>query len=57
MGLLLGIAGLGYFASSFQPYLFPAVNIDFAVYTFYGELAFMLWLLIKGWKIQEVDSD
>jgi hypothetical protein len=54
LGLLLVISGLGYFASSLQPYLFSGVNIDFAVYTFYGELVFMFWLLIRGWKIQEI---
>jgi hypothetical protein len=53
-GLLLIASGLGYFATSLQPYLFSGVNIDFAVYTFYGELIFMLWLLIRGWKIKEI---
>jgi hypothetical protein len=53
LGLLLIVSGLGYFATSLQPYLFPGVNISFAVYTYYGELVFMLWLLIRGWKIKE----
>lgn len=53
LGLLLIISGLGYFASSLQPYLFADVNIDFAVYTFYGELVFMFWLIVRGWKIEE----
>jgi hypothetical protein len=56
LGLLLVISGLGYFASALQPYLFPNVNIDFAVYTFYGELIFMFWLLIRGWRIKEIFS-
>ncbi len=53
LGLLLVIAGLGYLANGLKPFLFPAINIDFAVYTFYGELFFMFWLLIKGSKIKE----
>jgi hypothetical protein len=52
-GLLLIISGLGYFTTSLQPYLFPGVNMSLATYTFYGEIVFMLWLLIRGWKIQE----
>ena len=55
LGLLLVISGLGYLASSLQPYLFPGFNIDFAVFTFYGELVFMLWLLIRGWKVKEIN--
>lgn len=55
VGLLLIVSGLGYFATALQPLLYPAVNIDFAKYTFYGELIFMLWLLIRGWKIKERD--
>lgn len=55
LGLLLIISGLGYFATSIQPYLFPGFNIKFAVYTYYGELIFMIWLLIRGWKIREID--
>jgi len=54
LGLLLIISGAGYFATSIQPYLFTGTKLDFAVYTFYGELIFMLWLLIRGWKIPEI---
>ena len=54
LGWLLIISGVGYFISSIQPYLFPELNVGFAVYTFFGEIIFMLWLLIRGWKIQEI---
>lgn len=54
MGVLLIISGLGYFMTTLKPFLFPNINIDFAVYTFYGELIFMLWLLIKGSRIKEL---
>ena len=51
-GVLLVIAGLGYMLTTLKPYLFPTINLDFAEYTFYGELLFMLWLLIKGSRLQ-----
>ncbi|WP_018616636.1 DUF4386 domain-containing protein [Segetibacter koreensis] len=50
-GVLLIITGLGYSLTTFKPFLFPNTNIDFAAYTFYGEIIFMFWLLIKGWKL------
>jgi len=53
LGVLLIIAGLGYLLTNLKPFLFPSVNVDFAEYTFYGELIFMLWLLIKGPRIKE----
>ncbi|MFN0275320.1 MAG: DUF4386 domain-containing protein [Chitinophagales bacterium] len=55
LGVLLIISGLGYLANGVKPFLFPNVNIDFAVYTFYGELIFMLWLLIRGYRIKELN--
>ncbi len=53
LGVLLIIAGLGYLLTSLNPFLFPDINLDFAEYTFYGELIFMLWLLIRGSRIKE----
>ena len=53
LGVLLLIAGSGYLLTNLKPFLFPTINLDFAEYTFYGELIFMLWLLIKGPRIQE----
>ncbi len=52
LGVLLIITGVGYLLTTLRPYLFPDINIDFAKYTFYGELIFMLWLLIRGWKLR-----
>jgi hypothetical protein len=34
LGVLLIIAGLGYLLSDLKPFLFPAINLDFAEYTF-----------------------
>lgn len=53
LGILLVIAGLGYSLNTLRPFLFPIINLDFAQYTFYGELIFMLWLLIKGSRTKE----
>jgi len=53
LGVILIITGLGYLLTTLNPYLFPGVNTDFARFTFYGELIFMLWLLIRGWRIKE----
>ena len=55
LGILLVLAGLGYLLNSLRPFLFPDMDLDFAKYTFYGELIFMLWLLIKGARIKETN--
>jgi hypothetical protein len=55
MGILLIIAGLGYLANALKPFLFPDITLDFAKFTFYGELIFMLWLLIKGSRMKELN--
>jgi hypothetical protein len=57
LGILLIIAGLGYLINALKPVLFPNINIDFAQFTFYGELIFMLWLLIKGPRIKESNEE
>lgn len=52
MGAFLIIAGLGYFINTLQPFLFPGINIDYITITFFGEVIFTFWLLIKGWRIK-----
>ena len=54
MGVLLMIAGLGYFINSLQPYFFPEVDTSILFITFLGEIVFMVWLLVKGRKVQLV---
>jgi hypothetical protein len=56
LGVLLLIGGLGYLITTLGPFLFPNINLHVARFTFYGELIFMLWLLVRGWKIQEPSS-
>lgn len=47
-GVLLVIAGLGYIADGFVVVLVPDPSINISQFTFVGEAALMLWLLIKG---------
>jgi hypothetical protein len=53
LGVFLIVAGIGYLLTSLRPFLFPYLTMDFAEYTFYGELIFMLWLLLKGSRLKE----
>lgn len=52
IGILLVIDGLGWMVNDLKPYLYPSANLDFLFITFFGELVFMLWLLVMGWRIQ-----
>lgn len=47
-GVLLVIAGLGYVADGFGIVLIPGFATTFSAFTFVGEVALFLWLLIKG---------
>ncbi len=51
LGILLAIAGVGWVIHELGPYLFPDADLGFLFITFFGELIFMAWLLIRGWKI------
>ncbi len=53
IGILLVIDGLGWVIDSLRPYLYPNAHLGFIMITFLGELVFMLWLLIRGWKLQQ----
>lgn len=53
IGILLVVDGLGWLVDSLHPYLYPNAHLGFIMVTFFGELVFMLWLLIRGWKIPE----
>jgi hypothetical protein len=53
IGILLVIDGLGWITDTLQPYFYPNAHLGFLFITFLGELVFMLWLLIRGWKIRE----
>lgn len=53
VGALLVVPGIGWIVYELGPYLYPAANLDWLFYTFFGELVFMLWLLIAGWRLKE----
>jgi hypothetical protein len=53
VGALMGIAGLGYFLFYLQPFLYPRADLGFLTITFFGEIVFMLWLLVRGWGLRE----
>jgi hypothetical protein len=56
LGVVLIITGLGYLLTTLRPFLYPNVRVDFAKYTFYGELLFMLWLLFKGSRMKDPNT-
>lgn len=56
LGALLIVNGLAWIVNNLRPYLYPDANLGFIWIAFYGEIVFMLWLLIRGWKIQEPES-
>jgi hypothetical protein len=53
LGVILIIDGLGWIVTPLQPYLWPNTNLGWVVITALGEVIFMLWLLIWGWRIKE----
>lgn len=54
LGILLVIGGLGWVVDSLRPYLYPNADLGFVmIASSVFELIFMLWLLIRGWRIQE----
>lgn len=50
IGVLLVIAGIGYFLDNLAKFFLPNMNTEFLTITFFGELVFMCWLLTKGQK-------
>ena len=57
LGYLLIVNGVGYVVGTLGPYLFPAVSFGFVAPTYFGELLFMVWLLVRGWRIpQETET-
>ncbi len=53
LGILLIIAGLGYLIEFVLFFLFPHLNASIKMFTFWGEVLFPLWLLIKGVNVEQ----
>ena len=51
--ILLAIDGLGGLIDNLRPCPYSNSHLAFIFITFFGELIFMLWLSLSGWKIQE----
>lgn len=56
IGILLVIDGLGWVIDGLQVYFYPDAKLKYLFIAFLGELVFMLWLLIRGWKIRELPT-
>jgi hypothetical protein len=52
LGILVVIDGCGWVINSLQPYLSPLAHLRYLFLTFFGEVFLMLWLLVRGWRIQ-----
>jgi uncharacterized Tic20 family protein len=50
LGILVGIAGVGYLLDSLGKILIPDYKITVAMFTFVGEFLLIFWLLYKGIK-------
>ncbi len=53
IGVLLVYDGLGWVIVSLQPYFYPGTSLRFFFITSFVELVLPLWLLIRGWEIEE----
>lgn len=53
VGAILIVDALCLAATELKPYLWPNANIGFLFIGTFGELVFMLWLLVMGWRIRE----
>lgn len=53
VGVALAIAGVGYVVYHLRPYLYPDAQIGFVFAVFFGEVVFLVWLAIWGWRIPE----
>lgn len=53
IGILLVLDGIGWMITPLKPYLYPKAHLGFFLPMSFVELLLPLWLLIRGWKIQD----
>jgi len=53
LGILLALDGLGWVITGLRPYLYPNINLEYFLMTSFVELLLPLWLVLRGWRIQE----
>lgn len=56
MGVCLVITGLGYLIDDLKYFFYPNMDTGFLWFTYFGELIFMFWLLLKGSRIRELKT-
>lgn len=53
LGIFLIIASFGYIIDGFGKLLSSSYNFEVAIFTFWGEVVLIFWLLIVGWRVKE----
>lgn len=53
-GIALALAGVGWIVNFVGPYVRPDLGFGYTNIAACGELVFLGWLLVRGWKIKEV---
>src|SRR3954447_2011146 len=56
IGILLVVAGLGYLTDGFGAVLVPGYSLNIAQFTFVGEAALLVWLLVKGVRMTSASA-
>jgi len=56
IGVCLIVTGLGYLIDDLKYFFYPNVDTGFLWFTYFGELIFMFWLLLKGSRIQKLKT-
>ena len=56
LGVLLGIAGVGYVFDSLAGVLIASYSFEVAAFTFFGEVLLIFWLFIYGRRVSLDDE-
>jgi len=54
MGVFLLVAGVGYLVDNLKYFFYPGVDTGFLWFAYFGELIFMVWLLVVGAGIKKL---
>ncbi len=57
LGIMIVLAGVAWIMMSLQPYFFRSYDLSWMMYFAIGELAFGIWLLVKGRKVKESEVE
>jgi len=56
LGIIIAVDALCLMAIELRPYFWPTVNLGWVFIGTFGEIVFMLWLLIMGWRIRDLEA-